>query len=205
MATAVHLPSLARDRFGPPTSPSWPGLATGVLDLLREAVFVLADDARLIGANRAAGALLREGDGLALSASRVVASTAHATHALRSSVEHAALGKAARVQVPRAGRTPLTLWVEPHPEELAGAAAAVVFATDEAVRTPRSVTLAAHYGLTPTEACVAQRLAGGADLERIAHELRITVNTVRGHLKQIFGKTRTHRQAELVCKLLSEA
>ncbi len=204
MATAMYRPSLVPGRSDPRLAPSWPGLATGVLDLLREAVLVLAADAHLLGANRAAGALLNEGDALAISASRVVASTARATHALRRGIERAALGQVTRVQVPRAGRTPLTLLVEPHPQEFAGAAAAVVFASDDASRSPCGESLAARYGLTRAQGCVAQRLAAGADLERIAHELQITVNTARGHLKQIFGKTRTHRQAALVCKLLSE-
>jgi DNA-binding CsgD family transcriptional regulator len=149
--------------------------------------------------------LLREGDGLALSASRVVASTMGATSELRRGIESAALGEASRVEVPRAGRTPLRLVVEPYPQESAGSRAAVVFASDSASRSPRADALEARYGLTPTERRVAQRLAAGEDLEQIARELQISMNTVRGHLKQVFGKTRTHRQAELVCKLLSEA
>ena len=204
MATAVHPGSTAVACFGARASPSWPGLATGVLDLLREAVLVLGRDARLLGSNRAGDALLAEGDGLVLAAGCVVTPTRSATQALRWSIERAACGEAGRVQVPRCGRTPLTLLVEPHPQAASGAAAAVVFATDAAARGPRDEVLAARHGLTPTECCVAQRLCSGADIECIARELEISRNTVRGHLKRIFGKTRSHRQAELVCKLLSE-
>ena len=107
--------------------------------------------------------------------------------------------------MPRFGRSPLTLLVEPHPQTASGSAAAVVFATDAAARRLRDEDLAARHGLTPAECCVARRLCAGADLEGIARELEISRNTVRGHLKQIFCKTRSHRQAELVCKLLSEA
>jgi len=205
MASALHTgPALTGPLFGR-ASPSWPRLATGVLDLLREAVLVLARDARLLGSNRVADALLLEGDGLALAEGSLVTSTPGATRTLRHCIERAARGEAGRVQVPRLGRTPLALLVEPHPQDANGSAAAVVFASDGAPRRLREEQLTARHGLTPTECCVAQLLCAGADLERIARELAISRNTVRGHLKQIFVKTRSHRQAELVGKLLSEA
>ena len=66
MASAVHPGPAVAAHFSGRPSPSWPGLATGVLDLLREAVLVLGRDAHLLGSNRVADALLGEGDGLAL-------------------------------------------------------------------------------------------------------------------------------------------
>ena len=205
MASALHPGAAVVAAFGARPSPSWPRLASGVLDLLREAVLVLARDARLLGSNRVADVLLLEGDGLALAAGSLVASTAGATRSLRWCIEQAARGEAGRVEVPRFGRAPLTLLVEPHRQDAAGSPAAVVFAFAGSPRELSDEVLAARYGLTPTECCVAQRLCACADLDRIARELVISRNTVRGHLKQIFVKTRSHRQAELVCKLLSEA
>lgn len=174
MASAVHPGPAVAAHFSGRPSPSWPGLATGVLDLLREAVLVLGRDARLLGSNRVAEALLGEGDGLALAGGCVVASTSGATHALYRGIERAARGEAGRVPVPRFGRPPLTLLVEPHPQTASGSAAAVVFATDGAARGLRDEDLAARYGLTPAECCVAQRLCAGADLEGIARELEIS-------------------------------
>jgi DNA-binding CsgD family transcriptional regulator len=185
-------------------SSAWPGLASGVLDLLREAVFVLARDARPLGMNRAARALLREGDGLVLSPRGVAASTPVAATALRRGIERTAFGETLRMQVPRLAHGPLSLRVEPHPQGPGGAAAAVVFAADGESRTLRTHVLIARYALTPTEASVTRRLAAGVGLEQIARELDISLNTVRGHLKQIFAKTGTHRQVELVCKLLAD-
>jgi DNA-binding CsgD family transcriptional regulator len=203
LATAAYSIPKAGAPFTEPVSPSWPGLAAGVLDLVREAVLVLGRDARPLGMNRAARALLLEGDGLALSSRGLVASTPCATAALLRRIERAALGESSRVEVPRAAREPLALRGEPYPEHKS-AAAAVVFAVDHGCCALRSPALRARYGLTPTESSVASRLAAGAGLEQIGRELEISINTVRGHLKAIFGKTRTHRQAELVCKLLSE-
>jgi DNA-binding CsgD family transcriptional regulator len=154
--------------------------------------------------NRAARAQLREGDGLVLSGFGLVAATPSAAAALRRSIERAALGETQSLEVPRFGRGPLSLRVEPHPQGLGCAAAAVVFATAGESRSLHTHALMARYALTPTEASVARRLATGSGLEQIARELDISLNTVRGHLKQIFAKTGTHRQVELVCKLLSE-
>jgi DNA-binding CsgD family transcriptional regulator len=200
MASAV--PAIpAATRFEAIRPLDWSQFATGVLDLLRDAVLVVGRDARLLGMNRAARALLREGDGLLASAGGVVASSPAATLLLLRSIECAARGEIGKLRVPRVGRAPLALRVEPHPGT-AGAAVAVVFASDPEAHGLGGKALGERYGLTRTEAVVARRLAAGTDLEHIANELRISINTVRGHLKQIFAKTCTHRQAELVSRLL---
>jgi DNA-binding CsgD family transcriptional regulator len=53
------------------------------------------------------------------------------------------------------------------------------------------------------EAEVASRLVEGMSPSEIRDDLGTTIHTVRGHLKQLFAKTDTHRQAELVRELLS--
>jgi DNA-binding CsgD family transcriptional regulator len=202
MASAVPaIPAAARFEAVRPVD--WSQFATGVLDLLRDAVLVVGRDARLLGMNRAAHVLLREGDGLLLSARGVVASSPAATLPLLRSVERAARGEVAKLRVPRVGRAPLVLRIEPHPGAAGVAAVAVVFASDPEAHGLGGAALGERYGLTRTEAVVARRLAAGTDLEHIAGELRISLNTVRGHLKQIFAKTCTHRQAELVSTLLA--
>jgi DNA-binding CsgD family transcriptional regulator len=205
MVTAFHsISSGAATIVEPRATSSWPGLATGVLDLLHEAVLVLSRDARPLGMNRAARALLHEGDGLLLSPRGVAAATPVAAATLRRGIERTTFGETLRMQVPRLERAPLSIRVEPHPQR-SGEAAAVVFAADTAMSGVRGEAQAVRFGLTPTEASVAHRLASGASLERIARELEISLNTVRGHLKQIFVKTGVHRQAELVAKLLAES
>ena len=206
MAVPATLPpARPYGRPEPERSTSWPQLASGVLDLLPDAVFVLARDLRVLGRNRAAVRLLREADGLLVAPAGLVASTLRATAELRESVESASRGETRRMQVPRNGRTPLSLLVEPHPQGLADAGAAVVFASDpEGGARPSAHVFGARYGFTRAECEVAQRLAAGVGLERIAVELGITLHTVRGHLKHAFVKAHVHRQAELVARLLSE-
>ena len=54
------------------------------------------------------------------------------------------------------------------------------------------------YRLTPTESRIAAALAVGRTVDEIARARRLTEATLRTHLRSIFGKTGTRRQAELV-------
>ena len=58
------------------------------------------------------------------------------------------------------------------------------------------------YGLSRAEARVAALLAQGNRLDETAQILGVAYETVRKHLKQIFSKTGTDRQAELVRMLV---
>lgn len=58
------------------------------------------------------------------------------------------------------------------------------------------------FGLTPTEARVAQALAQGRSRAEIANDFGISATTVAFHMRNIFQKTGTGRQAELVALLL---
>jgi DNA-binding CsgD family transcriptional regulator/PAS domain-containing protein len=79
------------------------------------------------------------------------------------------------------------------------ALAAVLFVADP--NRPISVDprrLTRIYGLSRAEARVAALLATGMRLDQVAQTLGLTYETVRKHLKQIFSKTGTDRQADLV-------
>jgi DNA-binding CsgD family transcriptional regulator len=54
------------------------------------------------------------------------------------------------------------------------------------------------YGLSPAEARVAGAIAIDESVGRAAERLCLSVDTVRWHLKRIYRKTDTNRQAELV-------
>jgi DNA-binding CsgD family transcriptional regulator len=62
--------------------------------------------------------------------------------------------------------------------------------------------LMASLGLTPREASLAELLAGDMTLTDAAAKLSITRENARVHLKRIFSKTETRRQAELVSLIL---
>jgi DNA-binding response OmpR family regulator/DNA-binding CsgD family transcriptional regulator len=64
-------------------------------------------------------------------------------------------------------------------------------------------TLVRLYNLTPAETRVALMLINGKRLDQIAEELEVAQTTIVFHLKNLFRKTDTHRQADLVRVLLS--
>src|SRR5499426_4208024 len=63
--------------------------------------------------------------------------------------------------------------------------------------------LRCHFGLTPAEARLALHLVTGETLRSAEAKLSITYETARTHLKNIFNKTGTCRQAELVVVIVT--
>ena len=66
---------------------------------------------------------------------------------------------------------------------------------------PSAAILATAFSLTRAEAQMAADLAAGKSLRAIAQRRKVTIMTMRAHLKSVLAKTRTHRQAELVALL----
>ena len=63
--------------------------------------------------------------------------------------------------------------------------------------------LRCHFDLTPAEARLALHLVAGETLRSAEAKLSITYETARTHLKNIFDKTGTCRQAELVVVIVT--
>ena len=88
--------------------------------------------------------------------------------------------------------------------ESAQACRAAVFINEtQSPEPPSEEQIMDRFGTTRMESKVAHHLARGLRVGAIAQDLGIAVQTVRGHLKQIFSKTGAHRQVELVALLLS--
>jgi DNA-binding CsgD family transcriptional regulator len=82
-------------------------------------------------------------------------------------------------------------------------AAVTVFVSDpDQVPTPPTSLLRELYGLTKQEANLALHLLQGHDLREAGDLMGVSFTTARTYLSQLFQKTDTHRQAELV-RLLS--
>ncbi len=81
---------------------------------------------------------------------------------------------------------------------------AVIFLSDPHRRNDFDpARLERFYGLTPAEAQLTALLVQGLRLEEAAEKLNVSLNTVRSHLRQIFTKTGTNRQSEVVRIILS--
>ena len=59
------------------------------------------------------------------------------------------------------------------------------------------------FDLTKTEAVVAQLVMNREGLGPIGEQLKMSHDTVKTHVRNIFQKTHTHRQSELVRLLLA--
>ena len=59
------------------------------------------------------------------------------------------------------------------------------------------------FGLTPTEARVAGALANGARTLDVAEMLDVSTTTIAFHMRNLFQKTGTNRQADLVALILA--
>jgi DNA-binding CsgD family transcriptional regulator len=86
---------------------------------------------------------------------------------------------------------------------LADCQAMVVLVDPNKTKTIKSSTLRHVFEMTEAEARLATLLGAGAALEDACEQLKIAKDTGRNHLKNVFEKTGTHRQAELVIMLQS--
>ncbi|MEQ9642835.1 MAG: helix-turn-helix transcriptional regulator [Alphaproteobacteria bacterium] len=179
-----------------------------VIDQLPYGLIALDRGGRVLGMNRLAEAIVAAGAGLRLGPDGVAGLRLDEDNRLREAISHAASATAVAttLALPRPDKPqPLRVIVAPVPRS-AGTPAygfatpkVLLFLHDpgEPAVPPRDL-LRRLYGLTPKEAELAVALARGADLASAAAALDITRKTAAGHLHQIFRKTGTRRQAELV-------
>jgi DNA-binding CsgD family transcriptional regulator len=113
------------------------------------------------------------------------------------------------MRVPRpSGKRPYSLFLVPiarhRPVWLGETPAVCIIVTDpEAQQKLPIPAIQAGFGLTRSEAELAALLAHGDDLRSAAEALQVTYGTARARLSEIFHKTGTCRQAELIKVLLA--
>lgn len=191
-------------------------LASAALDRMAMGVVILDGEGRVAHLNPAARRRLGPGCGVALVADMLDWSSPAIDKQLRAlrTRAHVTSGEPRRLasemlRVPRAdGQPPLEiLAVSLEGLDLAeGGAAIALFLSDadQAAETPATV-LRRLYGLTAAEARVAGEILRGNGIDEAAGRLGLKRETVRTHLKHIFTKVGTTRQADLVRLLLTGA
>jgi DNA-binding CsgD family transcriptional regulator len=176
---------------------------------------LLTQAGRILFANRVAQGLLRRGDGITsrdgkLATSLPLDSARMACVIARAGTRAERLPMAEALCIHRNGdHRPLHLWAVSLPraagEPLARTAEAdvmVIVIDPELSAAPSIEALRALYGLTAAEARLTSGLLHGERLEDYAARSSISMHTARTHLKSVFAKTETDRQAELM-RLLS--
>lgn len=76
--------------------------------------------------------------------------------------------------------------------------ALIIFETERLDHGKMCERFSSTYELTASEHRVAQSIINGATVAQAAEETDLSVATVRSYMKQIFAKTNTHRQSELI-------
>jgi DNA-binding CsgD family transcriptional regulator/PAS domain-containing protein len=189
------------------------GLETA-LDQSIYAIMLLGYDGALLFANQAARRLLDASDGLRRSGRTVSSSDLGDAVKLQVAIDHVCRGEAHQGEQPvvalrrRNGRRPLLACVSPVQDRgpSGSEASAVLRIVDPDCRVgPLIEPVCAHYRLSAVESRLACFIATGLTLEEAATQLRIKEQTARSYLKQVFLKTETNRQADLVRLLLSSA
>ncbi|MBP0447120.1 response regulator [Roseomonas sp. SSH11] len=181
------------------------GAAAAALDRVALGVFLLGADRRVSFVNRAGRAMLAEADGLHLSPEGMLRGAGAAqTTALREAVEAVLAGGPALrtgetgLALTRpSGRRPLTALICPLRAE-DGAAISIFISDPERQPQLAPDVIAGLYGLTPAETRLAVALTQGQRLEEIAEAFGLSRSTLAYTLRNLFRKTETDRQADLV-------
>ena len=188
-----------------------------VLDSLSFGVLLIDAAFRVIALNRAAADIVGAGDGFGIDrGGRCRAGTSGQDATLARLIRKATetgdgkgTGSGGALALPRpSGLRPYAVLVAPlreGPFELGiNRPAAVVFVSDPECRPqPPAEFLAQFYGLTPAEARLAEQLLAGASIKEAAEQLQVAERTARWTLGQVFTKTGTRRQSELIRLVLS--
>jgi DNA-binding CsgD family transcriptional regulator len=180
-------------------------------DRLLRGIFTFDVHGRLLWANRTGEEICRQNDGLSIQRGSLTAALPAETRQLQQLLHDAIqTANGGNTSAPDAmliarpsGRRPYVLLVSPlhvNRRRIDDQRPTVVVFASDPEWTPEvpAARLSHLYGLTPAEAQLAQQLASGLDLCEIAEASHRTRNTVRTQLKQVFHKTGTRRQAELV-------
>jgi len=184
-------------------------------DLLPFGVLILDEAGRILWANRAGEGIAAANDGLAVRGGCLTAASAEENATLARLIREAALtatgqgmaaGGALSLTRPSL-RRPFAVLVAPFRiartvMQSRQPAVAVLVSDPEVKPQPAPELLAQLYGLTAREAELVTLLLDGLDLNDVAERLALSMNTVRTHLREVFHKTGTHRQSELVALVL---
>jgi DNA-binding CsgD family transcriptional regulator len=184
------------------------------LELMQHGAVLVAETGRPHLANRAALAILQKKDGLSLMRSELMTDRAsdmrllhRLLHEAISSPEMGEPKESPFTVERKRAHTSLIVRVIPGPglecwqDEQQRTALLRLYDRDAGLVVDER-TLVSLYGLTRGEASLASKLVQGKSIEDAAAELFISPHTARTHLKRIFMKTDTHRQPELVVRML---
>lgn len=175
------------------------------LDRLSIGIFVLEETGEVRMTNEAGRTLIAKADGITLTSSGLIARSASSSQSLKAALTAVMqeIGTSRTLAVEKEDGHPLVMQVSSLglPGSNARHAVALVVDPDKQADISTDV-LASLFGCTSAEARLAAALVAGKRLEEISEEFGVKQTTVTYHLQNLFQKTRTHRQADLVALLI---
>lgn len=186
--------------------------ATRALDLVAPGMVLLNARGRVIFANQRARQLASESHTLRLH--DTLSTQGNTSLQLRHTLEAALQASHEDQEIVLSLRLPhrpgdhgllmLACSLEQRHDALEEEASVVVMLSAPGQRTPLpDGILASLFGLTPAETRIALALLGGLRSEEIAEQIGVSTTTVAFHLRNLFQKTDTRRQADLIALLLT--
>ena len=187
-------------------------LLRDVVDRLGSGLVIVGQSGRVLVTNETANQIFAASDGLTLRDGRLHAAGASDRERLGTALDDVIVhGRDACASLGRpSGAPPLTILAVPieTPDKMGSGEVevAVLFIHDPLDSPPLDpADVQVMFGLTPGQAELAALLSQGHSLEEVGERLGLTLNTVRTRVKQVFARTGTSRQAELVRRLVLSA
>lgn len=186
-----------------------------VLNKLPFGILVVDAEARVLTRNARANALIGRRDGLLVLKGKLAAAAPAENQRLLQALAAASTSDAFEVPqgalcvTRRQVNLPLSVLVLPLRASVSNlgpqppAASVVVIGDPESPYDLSEEVIGRFFGLTSAESRVLVDLVNGASLGEIAEGRDLTRNTIKTQLNQIFRKTQTNRQADLVKVVLS--
>ena len=179
------------------------------------AIIMLGDGGRIIHANTAAENILAAGDGLRRSGNRLASADLSVTLRLQAAIEHfhSEIPQVRKLHpvlaIPRSRRRSLTVALaaaQPGMSVVKDAVRAIAYVFDpEQDVTAIIEPVCQLYGFSPSQTRLTCALVAGDSLVEAAKKAGIKTETARSYLKQIFAKSETNRQSELVQLMLKSS
>lgn len=176
-----------------------------LLDLLTISVILTDGEGRILYANMRAAALLAQGKSLRNGMGRISAANPRCALELRVAISECAAGTLPRtcrfgVAVPIGSEeNEVIAWVLPLPRKgsVPAQRRAAVFVREGGEAFSGDL-FARRFGVTPAELRILDMLIKGASSDEMSSALSISENTIKTHLKSLFAKTGSSRQADLL-------
>jgi DNA-binding CsgD family transcriptional regulator len=190
-------------------------ISNDTLDRMRVGAIFLDRHGAVMHANQRAQQIMRENDGLSVVDQRLQAARTSSSKALSGVIEVAAaatqgvtLDGPVSIRLPRpSGRRPLDVTAMPIGEKsrwwaVVRASVCLMVNDGESTLEGAAKRLSQLYQLSPVEADLAVAISSGHTVRDWAEQRGVSVETVRWQLKQVFAKTGTSRQPELMRMVL---